>query len=119
MRIFDENGIEIKSPDLMKGHLKEDRLFVMHHEAVKAVQEVGHYETVAEYPNGGKDVEWIVDIPGVEAADAWDEYEDVLRYVLYTAEELEEMESNRKPTHEERLSTLEEALHMILLGVVE
>lgn len=99
MRIFDENDIEILSPDLSKGYLKEDSLLITRHEAVKGVKEVGHYETVAEYPNGGKDVKWIVDVPGVEAREAWDEYEDILRYVPYTEIELkiQEIERNRRP----------------------
>lgn len=102
MRIFDENGIEIESPNLEKGYLKNDRLLIQHHEAVEAVEEVGHWETVAEYPNGGKDVEWIVDTPGVEAAEAWDEYEEILRYIPYTETELklQEYERNRQPLSE-------------------
>lgn len=102
MRIFDENGIEIESPDLEKGYLKNDSLFIMHHEEIKAVEEVGHYEVVAEYPSGGKDVEWIVDIPGVEAKAAWDEHEDILRYIRYTETELKirEYERNRQPMSE-------------------
>lgn len=102
MRIFDENGIEIESPDLEKGYLKNDSLLIMHHEAIKAAEEVGHYEVIAEYDNGGKDVEWIVDIPGVEAKEAWDEYEDILRYIPYTETELkiQEYERNRQPMSE-------------------
>lgn len=96
MRILDENNVEISSPDLSLGYLVQDELFVAHHEAIEAVEEQWHYETIAEYPNGGKDVEWVVDIPGVEAKDAWDEYEDIHRYILYTPEELEEMEKKRK-----------------------
>lgn len=102
MRIFDENGIEIESPDLEKGYLKNDSLLIQHHEAVEAVEEVGHYETVAEYPNGGKDVEWIIDTPGVEAKESWDEYEDILRYIPYTETELKirAYERNRQPLTE-------------------
>ena len=102
MRIFDNNGIEIESPDLEKGYLKNDSLFIMHHEEIKGVEEVGHYEVVAEYENGGQDVEWIVEIPGVEAKEAWDEYEDILRYIPYTEIELEirEYEKNRRPLTE-------------------
>jgi hypothetical protein len=99
MRIIDENGIEVNSPDLEKGYLKNDSLLIMHHEEIKAVEETGHYEVIAEYPNGGKDVKWVVDVPGVEAKEAWDEYEDVLRYVAYTEVELKlkEYERNRNP----------------------
>lgn len=110
MRIFNENDIEILSPDLSKGYLKEDSLLIMRHEAVEGVEESGHYEVVAEYPNGGKDVEWIVDVPGVEAREAWDEYEEILRYVPYTEIELKirEIERNRRPL------TSTEALEMLL-----
>lgn len=99
MKIVDENGIEIESPDLEKGHLKEDVLLIKHHPAVEGVEEQGHYETVAEYPNGGKDVAWVVDVPGVKAQEAWDEFEDVLRYIKFTELELKirEFEKNRQP----------------------
>ena len=102
MRIFDENGIEIENPDLEKGYLKNDSLLIMHHEAVEAVEEVGHFEVVAEYPNGGQDVEWIIDTPGVEAAAAWDEYEEILRYIPYTEAELklQAFERARQPLNE-------------------
>lgn len=120
MRILNENGIEIESPDLTKGYLKKDNVFVKHHRAVKAVEEVGHYEVIAEYPNGGKDVVWIVDVPGVKAQEAWDEYEKIYRYILYTEEELAAIEEEKsKPTPEQRIEALEEALEMLLTGVTE
>ena len=93
MRIFDETKTnEISSPDLALGYLKPEKLFIAHHGAVAGVDEQGHYETVAEYPNGGKDVEWVVDVQAVEAKEAYDEYEDIQVYVLYTEEELAEKE---------------------------
>lgn len=90
MRILDENDQEIQPEDVdyRLGKLEDEKLFVKHHEAVEAVEEQGHYETLQEYPNGGKDVEWQVDVPGVEAKEAWDEYEDIQRYTKYTDEEL-------------------------------
>lgn len=91
MRILDAAGSGIETPDLEKGYLTEERLFVAHHEAVEAVSEEGHWEAVAQYRNGGKDVEWVVDVPGVEAAEAWDEYEDIYRYTEYTEAELAEV----------------------------
>jgi hypothetical protein len=92
MRILDENNVEITSPDLSLGYLVPDKVFIAHHDAIEAVEEVGHYEVIAEYPNGGKDVVKVIDINGVEAQEAWDEYEDILRYVRYTDEELSERE---------------------------
>jgi hypothetical protein len=90
MRIFDEHNNLLENYDNTKGYLKNDRLFVCHHDAVSAVEEQGHWETIAEYPNGGKDVEWIVDVPAVEAKEAWDEYENILRFVAFSSKELAE-----------------------------
>lgn len=99
MRIVDENGVELTGYDPLKGYLKETELLIQHHPAVKAIPEQGHYEVVAEYPNGGRDVEWVVDVPGVEAREAYDETEQVLMYTPYTELELRvrEFEKNRQP----------------------
>lgn len=119
--------MEVKDPDLALGYLVDEELLTAHHKAVEAVEEQWHYETAAEYPNGGKDVVRVIDVPGVEARDAWDEYESIQRYVPYTEEELtaREEEKNR-PTLESRVEALEadaaearEALEMILSGVTE
>ena len=72
MEIYNEAMELIENPDLMRGYL-EDRTRTVHHDAVEGVTEVWHYETVAEYPNGGKDIRKVVDVPGVEAKPAWDE----------------------------------------------
>ena len=121
MRIFDENGNLLDSYDESKGRLVEERLFVCHHEAIKAVEEQGHWETIAEYPNGGKDVEWIVDVEAVEAQETWDEYEDILRYIPYTEEELAEIEAAKEEAYrnstEYRVSEMEAILTALLGGV--
>lgn len=117
MKIIDTNGNTIESPDLSLGWL-EDKTRTIHHDTVQAVEEVSHYETIAEYPNGGKDVEKVVDVPGVEVKDAWDEEEQVQVYHLYTAEELAaQAEAKKKaeqqaklPTTDERLAALEAAM---------
>jgi hypothetical protein len=115
MRIFDLDGNELQEEhiDYEKGYLKEDSLFVAHHEAIEAVEEKGHWKTVAEYPNGGKDVEWIIDVPGVEAAEAWDEYEDILRYIPYTEEELAEREAAKPVTWAELAAALAEGVNSV------
>lgn len=120
MRIIDMNGNEITNADLSKGRLELEELFVKHHEAVEAVEEQWHYETVAEYPNGGKDVEKVIDVPGVDAQEAWDEYETVQRFIPYTEEELAQMEAARnQPTLEEQVAELCEALELLLSGATE
>ena len=123
MRILDEHNIEIENPDSELGYLKEERLFIQHHEAVEAVAETGHFEVIAAYPNGGKDVKWIIDVAAVEAAEAWDEYEDIYRYIPYTAEELAERqrlaEEAYRNSPEYRIKELEAALELLLSGVTE
>lgn len=89
MKILDESGIEIKNPDLSIGYLKNDTL-VVHHDAVDYVKEESHYEVIAEYPNGGKDLKKVVDVVGTEAKDAYDENIEIQRYILYTEQELEQ-----------------------------
>ena len=93
MRVFDESkAAELAYYDLEKGYLKDDKLFIAHHEAVEAVEGVCHYETIKEYPNGGKEVEKVWDVLPVEALAAYDEYEDIQVYVQYTEKELAERE---------------------------
>ena len=95
MEIFDTNGNPIETPDPTKGYLKQETQ-TAHHDAVEGVEEVSHYEIVAEYANGGKDVRKVVDVAAVEARDAWDEEIQIQVYVPYTADELAEMEAQRK-----------------------
>ena len=129
MKIVDINGNPIENPDLTLGYLKQETQTV-HHDAVAGVEEVSHYETET-LPDGtpaiyydadgrekGRDVRKVVDVPGVEAKDAWDEEEQVQVYHVYTAEELAAQEKARKeaeekaqlPTAEERIAALEAAM---------
>ena len=89
MRIIDENGNEILNPDYTKGYTTEEEIFIAHHDSVPGVVEVWHYEVVREYPNGGKDVERVIDVPGIPAKEAWDEYETILRWHWYPEPEPE------------------------------
>ena len=96
MRILDVNNNTIENPNYDLGYVVEEKIFVQHHEAIEGRAEEGHYEVIAEYPEtGGKDVEWVVDVEGIDPCEAWDEYEDILRFVEYTAEELTAMEEER------------------------
>ena len=105
MRILDENNIELieEQINLELGYLRPESIISIHHKAVEEVKEVGHYEVIAEYPNGGKDVIWVIDVPGIEAKEAWDEYEDIQRYVLYTEEELVARDAEKKAKEEEAM----------------
>lgn len=108
-RILDAHGNELKLEDidLNAGKLVDETITV-HHDAVEGVEEVSHVEVLKEYyetgPDGepvldedghkmvfGKDVKTIIDVPGVEAKSAYDEQEEIQRYIPYTAEELDKI----------------------------
>ena len=95
MKILNETGAVVENPDLTLGYLVDDTEPV-EHPAVEGVEEVSHYETVAEYSNGGRDVRKVIDVPGVPAQAAWTEQVPVQRYIRYTAEELAAQEEARK-----------------------
>ena len=123
MKIIDENGAAIENPDLTLGYLVDDTEPV-EHPAVEGVEEVSHYETVAEYPNGGKDVQRVVDVPGVPARPAWTEQLPIKRYIRYTAEELAAQEEERKKQEAkdklpERVDALETANDDIILMMAD
>ena len=88
MRILDKNNIEITSPDLTKGYLKDETIIIKHHNAIEAKPGKSHIEIVKTYNNGGKDVVTVWDEKPTEAKEAYDETEDIQRYIPYSAEEL-------------------------------
>ena len=122
MKIIDENGAALENPDLTLGWLR-DETEAMKHPAQEGVPELSHYETVAEYPNGGKDVQKIIDREGIPARDAWTEQVPIQRYIRYTAEELaarkKAEQAAQLPTTEERLAALEAAMLDLLAAQEE
>lgn len=110
MEIYNQNMELIENPDLSLGYLKPSTR-TEHHDAVEGVKEVWHYEVIKEYPNGGKEVQKVIDVKGVTAKDAWDEEIPIQIYVPYTQEELDRIEEEKnKPTQEERIAALEAQL---------
>lgn len=118
MRVFNKDKtIELKEYDLDRGFLVDDEIEVaheaeiVHHEAIAHVEEQGHYEVIKEYPNGGKDVKWVVDVPYVEGNEAYDEevkpaytsLEQIKVYIPYPESYWEEKRKN-----EENLKRIEE-----------
>ena len=95
MKILDETGAVVENPDLTLGYLTDDTEEIIH-PAVDGVEEQWHWETVTEYPSGGRDVQRVVDVPGVPARPAWTEQLPIKRYIRYTAEELAAQEEARK-----------------------
>ena len=117
--IYNEAMEPIENPDLSLGYLT-DSTRTVHHEAVDGVEEQFHYVTIAEYENGGKDVEKVIDVPGVEAQPAWDEEIPIQIYHPYTQEELDRIEAERnRPTVEERVAQLESQNETLLECLLE
>lgn len=104
MNIYDEAGQLLTSaPDLAKGWLENSRRLVKHHPA----QEEKSHTEVMSGTTGLRHL--VIDQP---ARDAWDEYEPVQIYHLYTPEELED---RNKPTLEQRVEAAETALLEMML----
>lgn len=123
MNAFNNEMNYIESPDLELGYLTTKTAKLIWNYILESAEE-GHYETIQEYPNGGKDVEWIVDAPEVghwetkyedgtlvdmehydgdeQPDESWDhtvEYTtkwDYYLYTLYTSEELEEINKEKE-----------------------
>ena len=116
-RVFNQDKTqELAEYDLTEGKLVADKLFVRHHEAVPEVvaqtveEKVAAYQAegqsveqhngkyflvVAQYPNGGKDLEEILPTNAVPAKEAYDEYEDIYVYTPYTETELAAIAANK------------------------
>lgn len=94
MKVFNQDKTqELKENeyDLNLGHLESDTL-ITHIEAVEGIKEQGHYEIVKEYPEtGGKEVEWVIDVPKVEAVEEHNEIEEIYVYIPYTESELRDI----------------------------
>lgn len=106
MRIFNEDKtIELQESEIDEslGELVLDTLFVRHVPYQAEVQQESHYEVIVEYPNGGKEVEEVIDIPYQAEVLEHDEYEDILVFKLFTEKELaknkiEELKGNLTET---------------------
>ena len=80
--------LEYDNIDFNAGYLV-DMEDVIHHDAIEGKEEVGHYQTIAEYENGGKDVVWVVDEEAIEGREAYDEVIQYQIYIPYSKEFME------------------------------
>lgn len=94
-KILDENSI-----DLTKGELIDSYIDITI-PAIEEVEEQGHYELIAEYPNGGKDYEWVIDVQRVDPQPEKVIQESIKVFHLYTKEQL--IEKNLYEYTEEEL----------------
>lgn len=91
-KVYNQNKTEILTNyDLSKGRLVNDTLEI-NHAAVEGQDRKGHYETVREYANGGKDIVFVEDQAAIEARPAYTEKLDILVYVPYSETELKRNE---------------------------
>lgn len=118
MKIFDIEENIVENPDLEIGYIQEEwRPIICRWKILQ--KEIGYYETIKEYSNGGKEVEWVVQSPekgewifydaqnneidtNIEVPiDTphdmdYETFELINRYILYTEEELEEEKKKRQ-----------------------
>lgn len=90
MRIIDENGNEMENYNPDEGYITYEIIIVAHHEAQPFIPDIFHYEVIQTYQRQGKpgyDVIRIIDIPGQQASEAWDETEPIMRFHEYSEEE--------------------------------
>ena len=126
MKIIDETDIVLTTePDLEAGYLVED-VEVVHHDAVEGTAPQWHRET-AKLPDGslaiyyrdgkeiGRDMVKVIDVPGVDPQPAWDEEVPVMRYILYTADELAQRKAQAEAARkrQEALDKLPETLEAL------
>lgn len=115
--VYDQQGNLLTEYDLNLGRL-EASFRMEHHPAVEGVEEVWHWEVVREYPNGGRDVKKVIDVPGIMAQKAWVEEVPIRVYIPYTQEELDAIEAEKnKPTDEKRIEQIEQALAAFMGGI--
>lgn len=115
MEVYNQNKTEILTEyDLSKGYLTTDYIEEVVPE-VQAIEEQGHFETIAEYPNGGKDVKWVVDVAGVEYQPQKIKKKQVTIYVPYSEEELKQQQIRIKI---KRLTELTKDLAQVQVGLV-
>ena len=81
--------------DLSKGYLIASELEHVT-PAIEAIEEKGHYELIKEYPNGGKDVKWVIDQEAVEAQPEKREIEIINLYIPYSNRQIKIIELKKE-----------------------
>lgn len=98
MKIYDvteTQELNFGELDLDNGRLI-DKEKIIHHEEIKMVQEKGHYQVMATYPNGGRDIAYVIDVPAQEGRPAYDEHIAYQIYLPYSREYLHNRTINRQ-----------------------
>lgn len=89
MVVFSQTGDVIAEPNLDAGKLVPTWEQITWHYKTE-VEGQGHYKTVCEYPNGGKDVEWVVDVPEKGHWEAFRSNDEPVDLDIYDGEQIPE-----------------------------
>lgn len=102
MRVFDITKTqELEEYDLTKGRLMQDTLVKVIPEQLEQ-EEISHYITLAEFENGGKSVEKVIDKEYVPYTPEKEEVEEIQVYIEYTADELAKIQKEQEIAQIER-----------------
>lgn len=121
MKIYNQEKtqeLNIDELDFALGHLKNDKLFIAHHDAVEA-QEAVYKDRIVMEESGFPSIYKDLVSPAVEAREAYDEYEDIQVFVLYTEEELKKIADEKRHAElKEELSKIKEDIEQETFGIV-
>ena len=98
IRIYNQDKTEVleyENLDFEAGYIV-DKEEIIHHEAIEAQEEQGHFQVVAEYVNGGQDVKWIIDQEARPGEDAYDEIVQYQVYIPYSQEYMAHKEMRKQ-----------------------
>ena len=88
MKIYDmTKTYELDKCDLSLGHLQSDTLEIFIPE-VAEIPEQFHYIITKSYPNGGKEIQKVIDVKGCPYTPAHTKTEQIQIYIPYTENEL-------------------------------
>ena len=116
MRILDEKGNELVDPDLEAGRLVPDTV-TKRHPAVPEVPRETRREVVWENPDDPENCLYVTKVvqEHIPARPAWDEAENVMRYVPYTDDELAEIAAQKAAAEEAAKEAAAEAARQAAL----
>lgn len=97
-RILDKKGNELENPDLELGYLVDETIVIAHHEAIESEPEKYVRELVWKDPNDPNNKLYKKKLvkAAVPYQPAWDETEEIKRYITYTKKELAERQKEKE-----------------------
>ena len=107
MKIYNQDKtLVLENPDLEKGYLVKDKIVLKVVPAKPEVAKQSHYEVIKEYPNGGKEVKEVIDVPYSPAVKEHEETEEIQVYIPYSAAEYEDIVNQKLRAWREKYFTV-------------